>query len=426
LSNLFDGWPKNSLAQVCYNIGQPDFDVCTRFWRLTKPSVIKACFGFTGNFPLKPLDNQGGQSASKGIVVNSYDSRSAIERLLGKSAASVRVPIGEVLLRLPASLSLSLVKWIEDFSPDAVFSTLGNGLMLQLVCRIAKQRRLPIIPYFTDDWIETHYEGVLFRRLLRKSMQFWMGRCLECSQVRMVVSRAMENEYRNRYSGEFVTMKYAVKATRFYALEERSNNEPIKIVYTGGLVPGRCQPLRDIVDALVQINRDGVRANLSIYTDPASIRQHAKDLDFSPVITVHEWIPYEELQSVFRETDVLLHVESFDSTFSAWTRYSISTKIADYLMSGRCLFAYGPAEGAALCSIQESGSGVVVTERDQGILQKKLKEILLNHSAREAYGKRARETAILDHEAIGQAEKFRQLVCQAVDSDEQGKQRLDG
>src|ERR1035441_10993872 len=25
LSNLFDGWPKHSLAQICYNIGQPDF-----------------------------------------------------------------------------------------------------------------------------------------------------------------------------------------------------------------------------------------------------------------------------------------------------------------------------------------------------------------------------------------------------------------
>lgn len=424
LSNLFDGWRKDSLAQICYNIGQPDFDVCSRFWRLTKPAVIRASFGFPGCSALAPPDDQPGPPGSTTALLNSYDSRGTIEKLLGKTTAAIRTPITEALFRLPTALPRPLLKWIEHFSPEAVFSTLGNGLLLQLVCRVAQRRQLPIIPYFNDDWIETHYEGVLFRGLLRRSMRWWMDRCLERSPLRLVICRSMADEYHNRYGGGFEIMKHAVKATKLIAMGEKSNGEPVKMVYTGGLVPDRWQQLRDIAEALVRLDQNGVPARLCIYTDGASIRDHGNDLSFPPVVSVHEWIPYEELQRVFQRADVLVHVESFDNVFRRWTRYSISTKIADYLMSGRCLFAYGPAEGAALCSIQENGAGVVVSRRDKVLLEEKLKEMLLNAAARAACGERARKAAMREHEAVGQAERFRQMICQAVDRHDQRSPRL--
>ena len=174
----------------------------------------------------------------------------------------------------------------------------------------------------------------------------------------------------------------------------------------------------------IRLDQNGVPARLSIYTDGASIRDHGNELSYPPIVSVHEWIPYEELQRVFQRADVLVHVESFDNVFRRWTRYSISTKIADYLMSGRCLFAYGPAEGAALCSIQENGAGVVVSRRDKVLLEEKLKEMLLNAAARAACGERARKAAMREHEAVGQAERFRQMICQAVDRHDQRSPRL--
>jgi glycosyltransferase involved in cell wall biosynthesis len=424
LSNLFDGWPKHSLAQICYNIGQPDFDVCSRFWRLTKAAVIRASFGSSGCSALAPLDYQSGPPGSTMALLNAHDSRSTIERVLGKANAAIRTPITEALFRLPMALPPPLVKWIEDFSPEAVFSTLGNGLMLQLVCRVAERRQLPVIPYFTDDWIETYYEGALFGGLLKRSMRCWMNRCLERSPLRLVVSRTMADEYHDRYGCDFEIMKYAVKATDLVAMREMSDAEPVEMVYTGGLVPDRWQQLRDIAEALIRLDQNGVPARLSIYTDGASIRDHGNELSYPPIVSVHEWIPYEELQRVFQRADVLVHVESFDNVFRRWTRYSISTKIADYLMSGRCLFAYGPAEGAALCSIEENAAGVVVSRRDKVLLEEKLKEMLLNPAARAACGERARKAAMREHEAVGQAERFRQMICQAVDRHDQRSPRL--
>jgi hypothetical protein len=52
-SNLFEGWPKDCLAQVDYSNIQPGFDVCERYWRLRKLEIVKGMFGFvtSGELP---------------------------------------------------------------------------------------------------------------------------------------------------------------------------------------------------------------------------------------------------------------------------------------------------------------------------------------------------------------------------------------
>ena len=49
-SVLFEGWPKDSLAQIMYSNGQPGFDVCNRYWTLGKTSILLGALGLDGTY----------------------------------------------------------------------------------------------------------------------------------------------------------------------------------------------------------------------------------------------------------------------------------------------------------------------------------------------------------------------------------------
>ena len=58
--------------------------------------------------------------------------------------------------------------------------------------------------------------------------------------------------------------------------------------------------------------------------------------------------------------DVLVHVESDDPEVLQNTRLSVSTKIPEYLSSGRLVLGFGPLNVASLALLKKYSLGVVV------------------------------------------------------------------
>ena len=61
-----------------------------------------------------------------------------------------------------------------------------------------------------------------------------------------------------------------------------------------------------------------------------------------------------------KKADILLHVESNDLQYRSLTRLSVSTKIPEYLISGRLLLAFGPAEVASIKLLSDHNVGCVI------------------------------------------------------------------
>src|ERR1039457_6325133 len=123
-SNLFQGWPKQALAQIVYANVQPGFHVCEQYWVLTKTSILLGAVGRVGDESLRRTGGMAGavydpaaghaveaRARIGGVAVASYDPagvpafqpRPRIERVLAGLSSSIRMPIGEVILRLPNS-----------------------------------------------------------------------------------------------------------------------------------------------------------------------------------------------------------------------------------------------------------------------------------------------------------------------------------
>jgi glycosyltransferase involved in cell wall biosynthesis len=80
-----------------------------------------------------------------------------------------------------------------------------------------------------------------------------------------------------------------------------------------------------------------------------------------------------------QDSDILIHVESFEKKYRAYTKYSISTKISEYLASNRCIIAYGPNEIASILLFTENNIGITLTDLDSIYeMKQKLKKLIID------------------------------------------------
>ncbi len=421
MSNLFMGWPSDRLAQIDYSNTKADFDICSNYWLLKKWDILKGCIGNSPLSNIRSIEEIAANCADT-LDQDGYESRATVERQLSCLPLKLRIYIGEMIFRLPSVLSPPLLNWIDNFQPDVIFSFTASAPMLRTVVKISQLRDIPILPYFTDDWITTLFKDDFLSLPLRRSLLYWFDECLKRAPVRIANCDAMNEEYTKRYGGQFETFMNLVK----YSEEMCSNRfertrERIRFVYIGSLEPGRWKSLRAIGEALQELETIGIKGELLIYSFPADIEKYGHSLSLEPVMRLMGTARYDDVRKLQQEADVLIHVESFDPSIREYTRYSLSTKIPQYMMVGACIFAYGPEEIASVKYLSDTGAGVTLGEDDPAQLAKLLGQLIQSHSLRNSTRSRAKEIALQRNEIIGQRERFRQTVVRSCE-DFKGKQ----
>jgi hypothetical protein len=415
-TNLFKGWPADRLAQIDYSNTKPDFDVCRRYWALSKWEILKGLVGLAGNAEI-PLPERAAGGPGTAEDPFAYERRPRIERTLSILPGSVRLLLGEAVFRLPSLLSPPLRKWIDDFHPDLVFSMMANTPMLRTAVEISRWRKIPILPYFTDDWIMTLYKGRVFGRGLRRGLMFWFNQCLERAPVCITICDAMNEEYSRRYRVACETFMNLVDLAGGEGPRPKPDPaEFARLVFLGSLEPGRWRSLRAIGEALADLRSEGFDGELSIYAFPADIKKYGSSLTLEPVMRIAGTASFDRVPALQREADILVHVESFEAAVREYTKFSLSTKIPQYMLSGTCIFGYGPGEVASMRYLADSGAGITVGREDPGLLRAALKGLLTNGDLRRRTAGRAWAVAVERNGAEGQRRRFRETVIRARDA----------
>ena len=106
-----------------------------------------------------------------------------------------------------------------------------------------------------------------------------------------------------------------------------------------------------------------------------------------------------------------MHVESFDEKSKNSTRYSLSTKIPEYLNSGVCIFAYGPDDIASIEYLKENSVAFVCSNKTD--LRLTLKKLLFTPELSIKFEEQGLELAKAKHNAIQISNDFtnRLLNC---------------
>lgn len=126
-------------------------------------------------------------------------------------------------------------------------------------------------------------------------------------------------------------------------------------------------------------------------------------------IVLLDYQPYSDLPDVLGSADLFLVILEEDAS-----RYSVPSKILNYLCAGRPILALMPADNAAADMLIRSGAGAVVSPRDHIEVAEVVNRILSNDSLRTMMALNARDYAEKSFQISQIADEFERVILEAA------------
>jgi len=411
LTNLFRGWPSDEIALAHFDpvARNPGGGFCSQVWKLSLADVpvdrtVRKLLGDRKEH----FFGRAGDGAPGGR--RAFSARNGGSLRTGFHA--VASAWADLLLVQPSG---DFWKWVADFRPEVIYSMLGKVRIIQFVRQVARYCDKPVVPHFMDDWPSTYYRGWL-NAVPRRAMLVQLRSLIGRAPLGMGISPVMAAEYERRYSIPFYDFMNCVSVPEVNPAEGSPAHSPLRFTYIGGLHNQRRHVLEEIGQALLSVSREGCSAELVIHAPERDIRQHGVALSALPSVRVGPTLSQDQLVPAMRDADVLVHVDSFGQEVRDYLRLSLSTKLPQYMASGRAILAYGPGELATFKYVQDAQCGIVVGDRNGALLLKAVRTLALDPQTRAALGRRGWQVAMERHKAEKVREQFRDILSLACGS----------
>jgi colanic acid biosynthesis glycosyl transferase WcaI len=125
-----------------------------------------------------------------------------------------------------------------------------------------------------------------------------------------------------------------------------------------------------------------------------------------PGLTLLDYQPYEQLPDMLASADVLVVVLESNAS-----RYSVPSKVLNYLCAGRPVLALLPPDNAVAHMVEAAEAGLVVAPGDADAASAALGSLLASPVARAAMGTAARRYAERTFDVRRVGERFESLLC---------------
>ncbi|NBE84202.1 glycosyltransferase family protein [Micromonospora rubida] len=421
LSNLFAGWPRQRLAQLYAEDLEPDTDVCQRFLRLDPRSAPVEYHLFRWRARTTRGTSPGARNGSAVTGVGGVSAGGAgaggagVEPgpLRARMRAELRAFVDLSPLRVPADAR----RWLREQRPQVVYATLGSIRQMRLAVLAARECGVPLVPHFMDDWPSTLYADRQTLGVARRAVLAGVREVVRHSSYGLGISDPMAREYQRRYGLPFAAFGNCVDPTDFAdrpgPARPAADGAVLDLVYVGGLHLDRWRSLRRVGEAVGRLAADGLRARLTVHAPPQDLARYGERLGL-PGVRLGGSVASDEVAAVLRRADVLVHVESFAEEHRHYTRYSLSTKIPQYLAAGRPVLGFGPAELASMAHLDAAGAGAVVGVDDPARLAREVARLCGDPALRERLGRQGLDFAVRHHRADQVAARFAETLARAA------------
>lgn len=218
---------------------------------------------------------------------------------------------------------------------------------------------MPIVSYICDEYYFIEKKSGFLWNYHHKKLVNTMDTFYSKTDQIISICKELSTLYNDKFHCKTTTI---CTGSRIQNLNKKNNINPKTISYFGNIVGyQRYESLIDIAKCLEELNIENkTKYSLNIYsadTDEFVI----KKLNKFNTINFKGYISGKDFDQAFENSDILLHVESFNKDTIEQVKNSVSTKIADSLSSGICLLAYGPEGIASINHLKRNQCAFVAT-----------------------------------------------------------------
>lgn len=404
MRSLWRGWPKDRLAQVYFPaiaLHAPDWSVCGDYRRIR----------FWGSAEKLNAESASAVTTSVGTPYAGVAKRIAAHPAL----LNWLRPALDLWSAHVAPMRTALKRQLRDIQPDCVYALLGNYWLTRVTVDVCRDLNLPFYLHVTDDYAGPLYGNSPLRHWLAGASRLAFEEAVAESMGRAGISPVMAEEYHRRYGRPWDWFTTLIDPKDYQPEPRRGDAKTLRLVYAGGLKLGRDQVLLRLADALQAFcQRSGVDAVLDVFGANVSAPASGRRLEDHPLVRMRGWTDPSTLPTTFHESDILVHVESPDPAIAAYTRWSFSTKLSQYMMAGRPILGVGPADLGSMEMIRRTRSGVTISDAELQTTDR-LAEFLTDKAALHHYANQGREWAEEWFDVSKGRARFRERIARICD-----------
>lgn len=359
-SELFAGYPAENLANVYIREELPDSKSCSRYFQISESRVIKSVFcpGVKTGRTLTPCQQMTAEDEK--VLADS----SRLYNKNRKKRSTIKLFIRELLWMAGKWKSRELDDFVDAFAPDIIVFGMEGYVHFNRICRyLVRRTGARAVGYFLDDTFTYKQIPGFGPNALRFFLRGSLKRLAKNCDAFWAIAEKTKQEA-DAYFG--IDCQVVTKPID-YAPDEQwqsyTPSAPIKMLYTGNLLIGRFDTILSVSDALQKINADGVKIELDVYTGSYIAPEDLARL--SEYVHMRGVVSQQEVLQLQKQADVLLFAESMTGEHSQIARLSFSTKLTDYLYSGKCILAAGAADVAPMEYLRKEQAALCVSSEEE-------------------------------------------------------------
>ncbi len=293
-------------------------------------------------------------------------------------------------------------KEIDFFLPEIIYSCGASIRILKTSLYYSKRYNIPIILHLMDDWPNTMYTTSYLSRIFHREMLRRLKEVANRSEQSFAISESLSEKYE-----QVLGVKMLPLMNPASNIAENVNihvDDTVRFVYAGSFGLNRWKSLLEIAEVLDEERNNGSQSQFDLYIptrflSAEMIKEFGKYNAF-----LHPYVDRNELQSIYKRTDVMVFAESFDENISEFTKYSLSTKIPEYMGTGNAILAYLPATSYANSYIREKEIAFVANSKSE--LYFIVQDILNNTKKRYLIANNALNIVRLEHSKESERKKL--------------------
>ena len=392
MANFFSQWPKDKIAQFYihdYNLSK---ETCENYYHITDQDVLKSMFFIK---PRKVNNKTSSSNSNSSSGVN----RNALTMLLRNFAWNLGI-----------WKKYGFSKWVLSYNPDIVLLQAGDSpFMYNLAVSICKKTQAKLVIYNSEGYYFKNYDyfkskGIahliypIFLHVLKNSLE--KAYAISCHNIYSCgqLKEAYDEKFKQNAS-----VIYTSSSMKMIFKDNFTCKKPI-ISYCGNLGVNRHKSLIEIGTIIHDFDNDMC---LDVYGRlPNSIIKD--ELENCKGINYKGLVSYDEVQSIMYNSDINIHVESFEKFYIEDLKYGFSTKIADSLSCGTCFLVYAPKDIACVTYLQNNNAAHVVTNKND--LKSILYRIINDVEYRQKYLLNASKVAKQNHDQDRNIQKFQSIL----------------
>lgn len=360
MTDFFAGMPDCSVYSLCMREQLPDNPVALRNFAISEQQLVRNV--------LHPA--RIGKETGTAQVGTEQSAETAREEKVYASAKQTQ----SVLLRIARECVWMLGTWkneklrayLRAIQPDVIFMPVFNCFypfkILQYAKRVTGAR--VVLFHADDNYTLRQFSLNPLYWLYRFRLRHHVRKAVRGAALNYVISDVQKRDYEKVLG---VPCKVLTKSADFSGEPpvKTQYHDPMQIVFTGNIGTNRWKSLARIAKALETVNRDGVRAELRIYTATPVTHKMREELDVDGSSFLMGSVPASEILRIQSDADILVHVEALDLKNRLAVRQSFSTKLVDYFKAARPILAVGPHDVASIAHLIENDCALVAETVEQ-------------------------------------------------------------